>query len=183
MPYNPYASHIRKTSEYLRDETRKIRKAFLIWCLLALTITKANLLPNKISALGLEINSINEKSLLRIIFIILLYHLFSFVIYAMADFLQFYINYKSTEWHDDVENFNNNKNESLSKSKLNDEDRIILEEEERRLGASWRAEEVNIYSKVEKLTPYIIIFRATLDFALPILIAIYCFYSLFIYKL
>lgn len=178
MPANPYLRELRKISDPLKDETRRVRKTLLIWCLATTALTVGQLFPTEISALGLTITTNSRSVLLGILMIIICYHLVAFIVYALADFAHWYTNHMSTEWEDDVAHYESYKSELLAKTKLSEEDREFMEEHERRLGAIWRAEALNMYSKVERAIPYLSVSRALIDFLLPIVVGAVAIYLL-----
>ncbi len=172
MSANPFARDLRKLFDPLREETRKARKALLVWCLASLAITMGDLFPTEISALGMKVSPSNRDVILNLIFLVIGYHVITFFYYGASDFLHWYVNQKSTEWEDEVVNLESTKAEIFAKSKLAEEDKLFLEEQERRLGAIWRSEPLPIYKKVETAIPYVSILRAIIDFFLPIGIGI-----------
>lgn len=180
MPANPYERDLRKVSDPLRDETRKVRKTLLVWCLAAVAITLGKLFPSEISALGMKVTATSHSVLLTLMAAVVAYHLLAFLVYASADFMHWYVNHKSTEWEDDVANYLSYKSELLAKTKLSPEDREFMEEHERRLGSHWRNEPVNIYMRLQAAIPYISIARALVDFLLPLLVGGTALYLLII---
>ena len=71
----------------LSEVARKDRKWLLMLCILDITIVKAGLVPQKISALGIEFDQANQEAILYILAAITTYFLVAFLIYASADFL------------------------------------------------------------------------------------------------
>jgi hypothetical protein len=101
---------------------------------------------------------------------IVAYHLVAFVIYASSDFIHWYIYHMSTEWEDDVANYEVYKSELLAKAKLSEDDRQFMEEHERRLGSLWRGEPVQIYMRIQTVVPYVSVARALVEFLFPLLV-------------
>lgn len=170
MPVNPYARDLRKIADPLNDETRKVRKTLLIWCLASAAITLGKLFPSEISALGMKVTPANHAALMLLMAAIISYHLVAFLVYASADFAHWYVNHRSTEWEDDTANYEVYKTELLARSKLSEEDRQFMVEHERRLGSHWRGEPVRIYARIQAAIPYVSVSRAVVDFLLPILV-------------
>ncbi len=168
MPANPYERELRKVSDPLRIETKRVRKTLLIWCLASAAITLAKLFPSEITALGMKVTPTSHAVLLGLMAAIVSYHLVAFIVYASADFTHWYINHRSTEWEDDVANYETYKTELLAKTKLSEEDRQFMEEHERRLGSIWRGEASPLLQRIEAVIPYISVARALVDFLLPI---------------
>ena len=168
MPANPYERELRKVSDPLRDETRRVRKTLLVWCLAASAITLAKLFPSEITALGMKVTPTSHAVLLGLMAAIVVYHLIAFGVYASADFTHWYVNHRSTEWEDDVANYEKYRAELLARTKLSEDDRQFMEEHERRLGSLWRGEASKVHQRVEAAIPYISGARAIVDFLLPI---------------
>ncbi len=169
MPANPYERELRKISDPLKEETRRVRKTLLIWCLATVAMTAGQLFPTKISALGVTISTNSRSVLLGLLAAIVIYHFIAFTVYALADFAHWYTNHMSTEWEDDAANYESYKSELLARTRLSEEDREFMEEHERRLGAIWRSEALNIQTRVERAIPYLSISRALVDFFLPLI--------------
>lgn len=170
MPANPYARELRKVSDPLQEETRKVRKTLLAWCLGATAITLGQLFPSEISALGMKVTATSHAVLLGLMAAVVAYHLVLFIVYASADFAQWYVNHWSTEWEDDVANYEVYKTELFAKAKLSEEDRQFMEEHERRLGSLWRGEALRINQHLEAVIPYISFARALVDFLFPLIV-------------
>lgn len=168
MAANPYERVLRKVSDPLRDETRKVRKTLLVWSLAAAAMTLGHLFPSEITALGLQVTPSSRSVLLDLMVTIVGYHVVSFITYASSDFAHWYVNHKSTDWEDDVANYDTYKAELLFKTKLSEEDRHFMEEHERRLGAIWRGEASRVYRRVKVAIPFISVSRALVDFVLPL---------------
>lgn len=170
MSVNPYTRDLRKVINPLREETQKVRKALFVWCLASIAITLGKLFPSEISALGMKITTTSHGVLLSLMTVVVGYHIVTFLVYAAADFAHWYVNHFSTEWEEDVANYEAHKTELLAKAKLSEEDRQFMEEHERRLGSLWRGEAVQTYKKLEKAIPYISWARAIVDFLLPLVV-------------
>ena len=170
MPANPYSRELRKVSDPLRDETRKVRKTLLIWCLAAAAITLGQLYPSEISALGMKVTATSHAVLLDLMAAIITYHIVTFIVHASADFAHWYVDHMSTQWEDDVADYEAYKIELFNKAKLSEEDRQFMEEHERRLGSIWRGEASRIQQRVKVAIPYISFTRALVDFLLPLLV-------------
>ena len=82
MPANPYERELRKVSDPLRDETRRVRKTLLVWCLAASAITLAKLFPSEITALGMKVTPTSHAVLLGLMAAIVVYHVIAFGVYA-----------------------------------------------------------------------------------------------------
>jgi len=71
----------------LSEVTRRERRALLALSTLCYVIARVGLVPTKISALGIDFNHSDQKTLFRILAGILVYLIVAFVIYASADFI------------------------------------------------------------------------------------------------
>lgn len=182
MPVNPFDRELRKVADPLSEEARRSRKALLIWCLVAAAITLGGLFPSEITTLGLKVTTNDRVALLALIAIVVGYFLLTFLVYGASDFMGWYLRYRSTEWEEDVANYEEYKKELLARTKLSQEDREFMEEHERRLGAIWRAEAVDRYQRLAKAVPFLSAFRAAVEFLLPILAAVSAMYLLLLHK-
>jgi len=77
----------------LNEVTRQERKTLLGIAIVGVAIAKTGLVPAKISALGIEFNETDQRSLLIVIAAVILYFLIAFVVYASTDFLKWRIAY------------------------------------------------------------------------------------------
>lgn len=100
-------SSVRPEDIRLRDPlsrvTRNERRALLALSAAGIVIAKTGLVPSKISALGIEFSQADQKSLLRVFAIIVIYFLVGFFIYAASDFVAWRIAYQST-WAEKLSN-------------------------------------------------------------------------------
>jgi hypothetical protein len=71
----------------LTEVTRRERRTFLGVSILAIAVIKANLIPNRLTAFGVEIDHVRHEALVTVLTAIVLYFLFVFVAYAFSDFL------------------------------------------------------------------------------------------------
>jgi len=81
-------------SDPLREVTRKDRRALLRISVIGIVIVKANIMPTKLTAFGIEFGKTDQNFLLLAIFLITLYFLFAFAIYAFSDLMEFQIDVK-----------------------------------------------------------------------------------------
>ncbi len=169
---SPFERDLRKVSDPLADETRRVRKSLLVWCLIAVAITVGGLFPSEITTLGLKVTPTNHGVIAFLIAGIIAYHAAAFLTYAASDFARWYLNHRSTQWEDDVANYERYKAELLVKAKLKDEDKRFMEEHERRLGSIWRGEASRIHTHVERAIPYISGARAFVEFLVPVLASV-----------
>ena len=138
-------------------------------------ITVGGLFPSEISTLGLKVAPTSKAVLFGLIAAVVVYHLVAFLAYAASDAARWYVDLKSTEWEDDVANYEKYKSELLARSKLSAEDREFMEEHERRLGSLWRGEASGTYVRIESAVPYISLLRAVVEFLIPIVVGLGAF--------
>ena len=75
------------------------------------------------------------------------YHILAFIAYASADAARWYVSLSSTDWEEDEDNYQKYKSETLARSKLTQEDRDFMEEQEQRLGSLWRSDASSTYGR------------------------------------
>ena len=168
MAANPFERDLRKVSDPLSEETRKLKRALLVWCLIAAALTLGDLFPSEITAFGLKVTPTNRSALSLLLIAVVLYHLVAFLVQGGVDAVRWYVNHNSTEWEDDVAAYDSYKAELFARSKLSEEDRQFMEEHERRLGAIWRGEALDTYQRVVKVIPLASGIRAAVDFLVPL---------------
>ena len=76
-----------KLKDPLAEITRKERKALLVIATLAIAIVEAGLLPTRINAFGIELETIDQVVLLKLLSFIVMYFLIGFIVYGSADFI------------------------------------------------------------------------------------------------
>jgi hypothetical protein len=71
----------------LSEVTRRERRMLLAVSMIGITLVKMQLVPTRISALGIEFEKTDQQSLLIILAFIVIYFVVAFILYAGADFL------------------------------------------------------------------------------------------------
>jgi hypothetical protein len=71
----------------LSDITRRERRSLLGLSVVAIATVKVPILPEKISALGIDFSLKNQQTFLSIFALVLAYYLAAFLIYAMTDYI------------------------------------------------------------------------------------------------
>ncbi len=149
-------------SDPLSEQTRKERRLLLIVSLLSLAMTKAGLVPQKISALGIESQLVNQHALLLLVLLIVGYSIFAFTIYAASDFIAWrncVIEYSA----ENVKKFFKDMKEHIKEQVDHD---ILLKDLEAKMrfwrGKAWTTS----------------IIRAIFEFFLPLLVGAYAVWSL-----
>ncbi|ENM5764292.1 hypothetical protein V9R53_003991 [Vibrio mimicus] len=71
----------------LSDVTRRERRMLLAVSMLGIFLARAGIVPTKVSALGIELSTSDQKTFLLIIGASLLYFVTAFVLYALSDFI------------------------------------------------------------------------------------------------
>jgi len=61
-----------------------------------IVIAKANIVPTKISALGVEFSQTNQAAMLKVIAAVVLYFLLAFLLYCVCDLIRLRISYRRT---------------------------------------------------------------------------------------
>jgi hypothetical protein len=84
--YSPVYSEAR-LRDPLSEVTRKERRALLVASVLGLVFLKTNVVPTRISALGIEFGRADQATLFSILTLVIGYFLLIFLIYATSDFL------------------------------------------------------------------------------------------------
>jgi len=77
----------------LSEVTRKERRALLGVSVLSLLVAKSGLVPEKVSALGIELTRVDQKAFLGIVILVVSYFVVAFVIYGLTDFLAWRVSY------------------------------------------------------------------------------------------
>jgi hypothetical protein len=148
----------------LSEVTRRERRLFLAVSTVCFAITKAGLVPTKISALGIDFSQADQKALLKILAAIVGYLLVAFVVYASADFLGWRIAVSQaigTWW-------NQNRAEI---EKQSTEENVSRLEMARKLGLDMR---MSALPAGIGLAGPISLLRALIEFLFPVLFGIYC---------
>ena len=71
----------------LSEVTRKERRSLLGIAMLGLALITIPLVPQKLSALGLEFSDINQKTFVNLYALLLTYYIVAFLVYAFADYI------------------------------------------------------------------------------------------------
>lgn len=74
------------TYDPLSDVTRKERRMLLGLCVLGIALVKVPLVPEKVSALGLDFTLANQQVFLQLYALVLGYFLLAFLIYGLTDY-------------------------------------------------------------------------------------------------
>ena len=70
----------------LTEVTRRERRMLLAASLLALTVVHAGIVPEKISAIGVEFSKVDQRYILLLLGLVILYFMVGFFTYALSDF-------------------------------------------------------------------------------------------------
>jgi hypothetical protein len=146
----------------LSEVTRKERRTLLAVSAVGTVMVKANIVPQKISALGIDFGEINKTILLRSIALLAIYFLVAFSLYAVSDFLA---------WRIAIQHY-------LLELSTQDEGEAIreafLEDTVRK-----RALYIDRLEKLGCLAKPLSFLRASFEFLFPIVFAIYAIVVLF----
>lgn len=83
-------------SSSLSEQSKKERKLLLISSAVSFFIVTTGSIPTKFSALGVELDTIEQNAFLSFFVIITIYFLFSFITYGIADFLKWRIKHQQS---------------------------------------------------------------------------------------
>lgn len=165
-------------SDALSEITRKERRALLGVSTLCIAITHANLVPTKISALGIEADKLDQKGLLIVLALIVCYYIFAFAVYAFADMIVWRLRYDKVALEDTHKQRSQAIEETMDGGPNEDEAAMHLSSDKYR-------EISNRFSSLHKerrrfvaLAPAISRARAIFDFLLPFFVSIYSLYAL-----
>lgn len=75
----------------LSEVTRKERRFLLSMSLLGIAQIKAGIIPSKIPGLGIELQVNDQSALLGLVSFVILYFLVAFIIYAISDYLAWFL--------------------------------------------------------------------------------------------
>lgn len=142
----------------LSEVTRNERKTLLGASAIGIAMVKANIIPQKISALGIDFQEINQNLLLKSVAFVILYFLVAFLIYSTSDFLTWRIAYRKVV-------------EELAKGKGEDAGR----------NGDYQWELTFQQRVIESSVNPVSTLRALFEFVFPLIIAIYAITVLFSY--
>ncbi|MBM9606244.1 hypothetical protein [Desulfopila inferna] len=91
---NPFSERLR---EPLNETTRRTRRNLLAAAVIGIVITKVGLVPSKISAFGIKFTQANQKSLLVLLSLIIIYFLIIFIVYVSSELVAWQIAFRSKE--------------------------------------------------------------------------------------
>ena len=137
----------------LSDVARRERRNLLASSTIALLIVHVGLIPERISAFGIELSAPAQSALLLMLVAVVIYFMVAFVIYGFADFLVW-----RHKYHDYLEN-----RENKFQNWTMDDQRRYDELRQRVPSIAW------LYS-VSKPVAYI---RVVFEFLLPFVLGIY----------
>ena len=169
-------------SDCLSEVTRKERRSLLGISMLGIVITQAELVPTKISALGVEFSQANQAVLLLILAFVVGYYLLAFIIYRLADFSVWRLRFGEIAVKDTEEL----KHSLINESKEHSEPEPEADPDEKvHLSNAESSSIKNRFSSISKsgkrwvaVAPTISVARAAFDFLLPIVLAVYAIWSL-----
>lgn len=166
----------------LSEVTRRERRMLLGLDVLAIAVVSVPLVPEKVEALGLEFKLANQRALLSIYALVLVYFLVAFVLYALSD----YIPWRRAHVRRQLDHDRAEVEKQLA---LGDEGEKLLNE--RRESS---AEFARAYGFRQDDLSYATVFasyytaqfvarmRAAFEFLLPIAVSVYAIARLLIYK-
>lgn len=170
---NPFKAEVVRVTDPLSSHTRSVRKSLLIASVLAAAVGKAGLIPTQISALGLEFSQADRGSLLLLLGVVVLFMLVSFVVAAAADFAAWRMSLFASSWEEEAESYENLRKLMVEQKGLSEEDREMLQEQERRIGSMWRnAGHVGRYTLMQRIVGAVSWARVGVEFMAPVVAGI-----------
>jgi hypothetical protein len=156
----------------LSEITRKERRTLLAVSALGAIMVKANIVPQKISALGIDFGEINRTVLLRSLALVVGYFLIAFILYAISDFVA---------WRVSIQNYlfelsAKDELEAVSKHGVPHEPVKNRAEEDalrRKALYEYRLRRLGCWAKP------VAFFRAAFDYLFPVVLAVYAIVLLF----
>ena len=161
-------------SDPLSELARKERRNLLAASTLGIAIAKVGLVPEKISALGIDFSSTNKGALLLLLVGLVVYFLLSFLIYGLADFARWRREVLSSEL-DVIQDIRHPKKATLAAT-----DRVVqpgsepMEKVAQKL-IDVRMAEMNTWNRVSRP---IAILRGLFDFVIPPVLSAWATWSL-----
>ena len=152
-----------RVKDPLSETTRKERRSLLGISAVGIVIVRIGLIPEKISALGIEFTTHNQQAFLHFLAFIVLFYTLAFIIYAASDFITWRLSFVS-----ELRTMLNQKRENLEK----DSTMFPPSEVEmlQRLEAKW-----NLLSTTTSA------FRTVFEFIVPLIVAAYSVIGLLTY--
>jgi hypothetical protein len=150
----------------LSGETRAKRKFLLVTSLIGIAMVRAEIVPKKLSALGVDLEPSNQGALLYLVSVVIIYFLFAFVVYAFSDFVG---------WRKRVSLFYEENTRAFFK-RISRRDNDDYDYDSKFAEYIKKAEKRVHFWK--KLTPIASIIRGLFDFLLPMLVSVYAVYIL-----
>lgn len=155
--------------EPLNETTRKARRNLMGAALLGVVITKVGLVPEKISAFGVEFTSANQQALLMLLIAAILYFAFSFVVYVYSELTAWQIVFTSKEIEALKEESKENSLKKVSRGSIS---YMVKNDEEENIRFK---EHVRFLYFRSKPTFYL---RLSVELVIPIIFAAYSCYAL-----
>ena len=155
--------------EPLNETTRKARRNLMGAALIGIVITKVGLVPEKISAFGVEFTSANQHALLMLLIAAILYFALGFIVYAYSELTAWQIIFTSKEIEALKEEIKDNTLKKTSVTAYSSLARINEEENNK------FKQHVRFLYFRSKPTFYL---RLSVELLIPIIFAAYSSYSL-----
>lgn len=170
MPLNLFEREMERVADPLTEETRKVRRALMVWSLVCFAMTAGGLFPTEVTTFGLKVSAADKVVLLSLFAAILAYKFVAFVAYGAADAARWYFLRRSTEYEEQLAAYDDIKRDLQAKKSLTEDERRTLEQVEQHLGIEWRSGDgLATYLRIVKLAPWLSWTRAGVDFAAPVL--------------
>ncbi len=112
----------------------------------------------------MKVTTTSHGVLLALMAVVVGYHIVTFLVYGAADFAHWCVNHFSTEWEDDVSNYEAYKAELLAKAKLSEEDRQFMEEQRH-----WKTPRRQLLPQSDTHAPQVALVQRELIYEWPVL--------------
>lgn len=87
-----------RLKEPLTETTRKTRRNLLAAAVIGIVIVQVGLVPQKISAFGIEFSEANQQSLLQLVSAAIIFYAITFIVYVLSELTAWNIALKSEEF-------------------------------------------------------------------------------------
>lgn len=166
---SPFEINVVRVSDPLSPHTRSVRKALLIASVIAIFVSTTGLVPEKISALGIDFSQTDRGTMLRILVWVLSFQLLSFIAAAASDFVAWRMSFAIKAWEEESQGYANVIKAMLEKKSLTEEERDLIDSIERQTGSMWRgAGHLDRFVQLEQVVRPVSWLRAFVEFVAPL---------------
>ena len=159
-------------TDCLSEVTRRERRNLLGISMLSIAMVHANLVPTKITALGIEFGQNDRGTLLFMISLAVIYFLVAFVVYGASDFSAWRLEFNERAI-EDTDEYRKNAIAYSEPAFDPESEEENLTKEERQLISKRYERHVGSQDRLLKAAPALSLLRACFDFGLPIVVGLY----------